>query len=354
MTVIGYGSVRGRDGDHFAAFRRDADVVDLRSLDTQLFAAGTLDAFLAAGPSTWAQLADAVRDAQATHALADVHPQLPFTVADYVDFYASEHHATNAGRIFRPDGAALPPNWKHLPVGYHGRSASLRVSGEPVPRPSGVLSADEFGPSQRLDFEAELAFVVGTRGQRIAVDDADRHVFGVSLLNDWSARDIQAFETQPLGPFLGKSFATSISPWITPLAALDGVRLPTRQDPQPLPHLRDDGRHGLDLDVEIAINGHVVSRPRFADMHWTYAQMLAHLTSNGAEVRTGDVFASGTVSGPERGQRGCLLELSWNGTDPLAVGAETRAWLRDGDEVSIRASAGSIALGDVTSIVVAG
>jgi fumarylacetoacetase len=184
-----------------------------------------------------------------------------------------------------------------------------------------------------LDFEAEVAFVVGVPGTRIAEADADQHVFGVCLLNDWSARDIQAFETVPLGPFLGKSFATSISPWITPLAALEPYRL---------------GAFGLDIDLEVRINDCVVSRPRFADMYWTYAQLLAHLTSNGSTVRTGDVFASGTVSGPEPGQRGCLLELSWNGTEPLALADGTsRSWLADGDEVVIRASSGSVSLGEV-------
>jgi fumarylacetoacetase len=262
-----------------------------------------------------------------------VRPVLGFTVADYVDFYASEHHAGNAGRIFRPGAEPLPANWRHMPIGYHGRSGSVVASGAPIVRPSGMLGPDEFAPTRRLDFEAELAFVVGLPGSRIAAAEADEHVFGVCLLNDWSARDIQAFETVPLGPFLGKSFATSVSPWITPLAALADRRI---------------GEAGLDIDLEVRINGHVVSRPRFADMRWTYAQMLAHLTSNGSSVRTGDLFASGTVSGPEPGQRGCLLELTWNGSEPITLpDGSTRRWLEDGDEVMLTAEAGPITLGEV-------
>jgi fumarylacetoacetase len=258
---------------------------------------------------------------------------LGFTVADFVDFYASEHHAANAGRIFRPGSDPLPANWKRMPIGYHGRAGSVVASGTSIVRPSGVLGPDEFGPTARLDFEAEVAFVVGVPGTRIAVEEADRHVFGVCLLNDWSARDIQAFETVPLGPFLGKSFATSISPWITPLEALADHRIDA---------------FGLDVDLEVRVNAAVVSRPRFADMHWNYAQMLAHLTSNGSSVRTGDVFASGTVSGPDERQRGCLLELSWNGTQEVRLDdGTTRTWLADGDEVVITGTAGKVTLGAV-------
>ncbi|HKC27942.1 MAG TPA: fumarylacetoacetate hydrolase family protein [Jatrophihabitans sp.] len=353
-----YASVLGADGRRFAAVRYGDQVLDLGLVDPALFADGSLDAFLAAGPATWERVRAATAallgsDALQLLALDDVTPVLGFTVSDYVDFYASEHHAANAGRIFRPTGEPLPPNWKQLPVGYHGRSGSVVASGSPVRRPCGVLGPGRFGPSARLDFEAELAFVVGVPGSRIPVDAADQHIFGVCLLNDWSARDIQAFESVPLGPFLGKSFATSVSPWITPLAALSEVRLPVRQDPAPVEALRDDRRpHGLDIDLEVRINGRLVSRPPFARMYWTYAQMLAHLTSNGAAVRTGDLFASGTVSGPEPGQRGCLLELTWNGTQPLSLGdGSTRDWLVDGDEVVITATAGAVTLGEVRGTV---
>jgi fumarylacetoacetase len=339
-----YASVVGTDGRRFVAVRFGDGVLDLTALDAALFAAGTLDAFLASGPQTWAQVRAAVvstleADPVDLVPITDVRPVLGFTVGDYVDFYASEQHATNAGRIFRPGADPLPANWKHLPVGYYGRAGSIVASGTPIARPDGVRGPADFGPSQRMDFEAEVAFVVGAPGARIAEADAADHVFGVCLLNDWSARDIQAFETVPLGPFLGKSFATSISPWITPLAALDGHRV---------------GADDLDIELEVSINGTVVSRPPFRDMYWTYAQMLAHLTSNGAVARTGDVFASGTVSGPDPGQRGCLLELTWNGTEPITLAdGSTRTWLEDGDEVAISGAAGNVSLGEVRGQVVA-
>ena len=345
LDNLPYGSVVGRDGRRFAAVRYGDEVLDLSVVDPTLFADGSLDAFLAAGPLTWQRVRAETAALLKTGGLAlvqlsDVQPVLGFAIADYVDFYASEHHATNAGRIFRPDADPLPANWKHMPIGYHGRAGSIVASSTPVVRPHGMRGPGDFGPSMRMDFEAELAFVVGVPGSQIAAADADQHVFGVCLLNDWSARDIQAFETVPLGPFLGKSFATSIAAWITPLAALESHRA---------------GQGGLDIDMAVRLNGEVVSRPRFADMYWTYAQMLAHLTSNGAVVRTGDVFASGTVSGPDPGQRGCLLELTWNGTEPLNLSdGSTRAWLADGDEVAITADAGEVTLGEVRGTVVAG
>jgi fumarylacetoacetase len=344
LDNLPYAAVVGRDGRQFVALRYGNEVLDLGVVDSALFADGTLDTFLAAGPSTWQRVrADSAAllktGGLALVPLSDVQPVLGFTIGDYVDFYASEHHATNAGRIFRPGSDPLPANWKHMPIGYHGRAGSIVASGTPIIRPNGVRGPGDFGPTTRLDFEAELAFVVGVPGTRLAEEDADQHVFGVCLLNDWSARDIQAFETVPLGPFLGKSFATSISPWVTPLAALDGRR-------------RDGA--GLDIDLEVRINDQLVSRPRYADMHWSYAQMLAHLTSNGSAVRTGDVFASGTISGPDRTRRGCLLELSWNGTEPVTLGdGSSRTWLEDGDEVAISASAGSVTLGAVRGRVVA-
>jgi fumarylacetoacetase len=345
LDNLPYASVRARDGRRFAAVRFGDAVLDLALVDPALFAEGTLDALLAAGPETWARVrgdAAALLESGGLELmpLDDVDPVLGFTVADYVDFYASEDHATNAGRMFRPDGEPLPPSWKHMPLGYYGRAGSLVASGTPIRRPAGMLAPGRRGASERLDFEAELAFVVGVPGVRIAAADADQHVFGVCLLNDWSARDIQGFETVPLGPFLGKSFATSISPWITPLAALAPYRV---------------GDFGLDVELTVAINGQVVSRPRFARMHWTYADMLAHLTSNGTTTRPGDVFASGTVSGPVPGERGCLLELTWNGTEPLELGdGETRQWLCDGDEVVIGAAAGSVSLAEVRGRIEAG
>ncbi|MGH3306128.1 MAG: fumarylacetoacetase [Nocardioides sp.] len=289
----------------------------------------------------------------------EVELHLPVEVADYVDFYCSLEHATNVGRIFRPDAEALLPNWRHLPVGYHGRAGTVVASGSDVVRPSGQrkppdAGAPTYGPSTRLDIEAELGFVAGTPsalGDHVGVDDFAQHVFGLVGLNDWSARDIQAWEYVPLGPFLGKSFATSISHWVTPLAALDAawVDLPG-QDPDPLPYLQGSAARGLDIDVEIELNGEVVSRPPYASMYWSPAQMLAHMTVNGASLRTGDLFASGTISGAERDQRGSFLELSWGGKEPFGDG---RAFLQDGDEVVLRYTApgsggGRIALGDVS------
>ena len=295
--------------------------------------------------------------------LGEVELHLPVEVADYVDFYCSLEHATNVGRIFRPDAEALLPNWRHLPVGYHGRAGTVVASGTDVVRPSGQrkppdADAPTYGPSTRLDIEAELGFVVGAPSalaSRVGVDDFAGHVFGLVGLNDWSARDIQAWEYVPLGPFLGKSFATSISHWVTPLAALDAawVDLPG-QEPEPLPYLQGSAARGLDIDVEVELNGEVVSRPPYASLYWSPAQMLAHMTVNGASLRTGDLFASGTISGAEREQRGSFLELSWGGKEPFGDG---RSFLEDGDEVVLRYTApgsagGRIALGEVAGTVV--
>lgn len=365
LNHLPYGAVVDGSGRRYAAVRFGDAVLDLAEIDADLFGEGSLDRFLAAGPVVWAQVRAAVADRLAADRsplvpLTDVTEVLGFSPADYVDFYASRDHATNAGRIFRPDGEPLPANWLHLPVGYHGRAGSLVPSGTDVRRPVGLLGPAEYGPSRRLDFEAEVAFVVGVPGERIATDRADEHVFGVCLLNDWSARDIQRFETVPLGPFLGKSFATSIATWITPLAALADARVPaTAQEPPPVGHLREDGRTALDLTLRVSINGSDVSRPRFAEIYWSYAQLLAHLTSNGAAVRTGDVFASGTVSGPRRDQEGCLLELTRNGAEPLLLAdGSIRDWLADGDEVVVTASAGrseaALTLAPVRGRVVAG
>jgi fumarylacetoacetase len=294
--------------------------------------------------------------------LADLTMHLPVEVADYVDFYASLDHASNVGRIFRPDGEALLPNWRHLPVGYHGRAGTVVASGTPIRRPSGqragvstgsTTGTPAYGASARLDIEAELGFVVGvgsTLGTPVSYDAFADHVFGVLGLNDWSARDIQAWEYVPLGPFLGKSFATSVSHWVTPIEALAAawVDLPG-QDPEPLPYLGPGATRGIDIDVEVELNGEVVSRPPYRSMYWSPAQMLAHLTVNGASLRTGDLYASGTISGPEPDQRGSFLELSWGGTEPFGDG---RTFLEDGDEVVLRYTApgtggGRIALGEV-------
>ncbi len=320
----------------------------------------SLNAFLGLGPHAWASGRDwlvlvltdpSYRDAIAPHLipLADTVLHLPIEVADYVDFYASEHHARNVGRIFRPDSPGLPPSWMHLPIGYHGRAGTVVVSGTDVVRPHGqrngsVGAPPEFGPSTRLDIEAELGFVVGgatTRGTRVDLDAAPDHLFGVVLLNDWSARDIQAFESVPLGPFLGKSFATSISAWVTPMAAFEDARVsvPGQADPLPMPYLRGEQvARGLDLHLEVRVNETVVSTPHARELHWSPEQMLAHLTVNGASLRDGDLLGSGTISGPEKSSRGSLLELSWGGTEPLTLDdGTTRDFLEDGDVVTMTA-----------------
>ncbi|WP_271219691.1 fumarylacetoacetase [Streptosporangium carneum] len=344
-------------------------VVDLAgALHDEVFATGSLNAFLARGATAWRDTRAVIQNKLSTD-VAAVEPHmvpleqvtlhLPIEVADYVDFYCSLEHASNLGRMFRPDEEPLKPNWRHLPVGYHGRAGTVVVSGTPVVRPSGQRGAGVFGPSAKLDIEAELGFVVGAPtalGERAG--RFEDHVFGVTLVNDWSARDIQAWEYVPLGPFLGKSFATSISPWITPLAALSEARVAGReQEPQPLDYLRREEPWGLDLTLEIALNGEVVSRPPYRGMYWTPEQMLAHMTVNGASLRTGDLYASGTVSGPEPDQRGSLIELTWNGTEPLKLpDGSARAFLEDGDTVTITASAPGpggtvITLGEVSGTV---
>jgi fumarylacetoacetase len=335
-------------------------VLDLAGLtEDPVHRTGSLNAFMALGPRAWASLRAQVtewltepscRRTVEPHLfdLAEVGLHLPVEVADYVDFYSSEQHATNLGRILRPGTEPLTPNWKHLPIGYHGRSGTVVVSGTPVVRPCGQLpddAAPAFGPTRRLDVEVEVGFVVGVpteRGERVPVEAFPDHVFGVCLVNDWSARDVQAWEYRPLGPFLGKSFLTSVSPWVVPLAALEAARVPPPpRDPEPLPYLRDDEHPwGLDLTLELSVNGEVLSRPPFAGTYWTAPQQLAHLTVNGARLRTGDLFASGTVSGPGRDQVGSLIELTDGGRQPVRLAdGSTRTFLEDGDVVTIRATA---------------
>ncbi|HEY2206202.1 MAG TPA: fumarylacetoacetate hydrolase family protein [Pseudonocardia sp.] len=336
----------------------------------ELLTAANLDPLLAEGSRAWrevhewlgATLADPEPLAGYGHAPAAVTSLLPFTVADYVDFYACEQHAVNAARILRPDAEPLAANWRHLPVGYHGRSATVRASGAPVRRPHGPRGPGDFGPTRALDFECELGFVVGgpatTPGEPVPMDATGEHLFGVVLLNDWSARDVQAWESRPLGPLLGKAFATSISAWVTPWDELAAARVdPPPRDPEPLPYLHGDADRGLELAVEVRINDEVVSRPPSEALYWTAPQLLAHLTCGGATVQPGDLLGSGTLSGPERAQRGCLLELSWGGREPLALacGGEL-TYLRDGDEVLITASAvavggGRVELGEVRGTV---
>ncbi|WP_329412595.1 fumarylacetoacetase [Streptomyces sp. NBC_00704] len=369
-----------RLGDH--VLDAGAAARALGSSHAALLAAPTLNPLMAAGRPVWTQVRRELTEWVTSPAhratveplfrpLSAVTLHLPFQVADYVDFYSSEHHARNVGAIFRPDTAdTLLPNWKHLPIGYHGRSGTVVVSGTDVVRPSGQRKAPSdpapvFGPSVRLDIEAEVGFVVGTpspQGSPVAMSDFREHVFGLCLLNDWSARDLQAWEYVPLGPFLAKSFATSVSAWITPLEALDAARVaPPARTHALLPYLDDAAAEpaGYDLRISVALNGHTISEPPFATMYWTAAQQLAHLTVNGASLRTGDLYGSGTVSGPEPDQRGSLLEMTWNGRDPLELPDGKRTFLEDGDIVTLSAQAPGpdgtpVGLGEVSGRVTAG
>jgi fumarylacetoacetase len=358
-----------------------------------LFSGPDLNPFLTAGPAVWQRTRDRliglldlgdteIQDAslgdQVLVKRERVKMALPVAVGDYVDFYSSLEHATNLGRIFRPDGEPLAANWRHLPVGYHGRAGSVVLSGTPITRPHGQRgpqgSSDlpTFGPTERLDIELELAFVTGNGkplGQPIRAEEAEDTIFGFVLLNDWSARDIQAWEYVPLGPFLGKSFATSISPWVVPLEALKPYRRPAPQQvPPPLPHLRTAGEWGLDIELSVELRtaadraedraGTTIASTNAAGLYWTAPQQLAHASSNGARVRAGDLFASGTISGSGPAEAGSLIELTWNGATPIVVtDGEERTFLEDGDEVTIRGHASAperprIGFGEVTGRVV--
>jgi fumarylacetoacetase len=354
-----------RLGEHIVDLARLAadGVAGLHEVAGESLGRESLNAFMARGPACWRAVRDRLTElvcdrgarAAVEHALvpadaATLH--LPVEVADYVDFYSSIEHATNLGRLFRPDAEPLLPNWRHLPVAYHGRAGTVVVSGTPIRRPRGQRrSGDEvtFGPSERLDIELEVGIVIGAPsppGRPVAVADAPDHVFGLALVNDWSARDIQAWEYQPLGPFLGKSFATTMAAWVTPLDALAGCRVPgPDQSPEPQPYLRRAGDWALALDLSVGLRPsggtgeEEVSRTSFAGLYWNFPQQIAHLTVNGAHLRTGDLLASGTVSGPDPGSEGSLIERTRGGAEPLTVAGVTRTFLEDGDEVVLRASA---------------
>ena len=340
----------------------------------------TLNALMALGPTAWSGLRGRLSEllgadtcpagprrsavARCLVPLREATMLLPARVGDYTDFYASVFHATNVGALFRPDSPLLP-NYKWVPVGYHGRASSLVISGTPVRRPHGQskpagAAAPVFGPCQNLDYELELAALVGpgnALGTTIPLARAEENIFGVCLLNDWSARDIQSWEYQPLGPFLAKNFATTISPWVVSLEALAPFRAPAFArpvgDPAPLPYLADAADHahgGLDLTLEVFLltpqmrragtAPHRLSRGNFSSMYWTLAQLLTHHASNGCNLAPGDLLGSGTVSGPEKDSRGCLLELTTGGREPLTLpGGETRTFLQDGDEVIFRGGA---------------
>lgn len=298
---------------------------------------------------------------------SEIENLLPVEIPDYTDFYSSLHHATNVGTMMRGADNALQPNWKHLPVAYHGRASSVVVSGTDIHRPHGQRGAGDFGPCKLLDFEVEMGFFVGpgsSLGNPIPIDEAAEHIFGMVLVNDWSARDIQKWEYVPLGPFLAKSFATSISPWVVTMEALEPFRLPMpQQDPEPLPYLcwSDDRLYDIQIDVtlkpEATGDAQRIASTNTRHLYWTAAQQLAHHCVNGCNMRTGDLLASGTISGPDPTSRGSLLELSWRGSEPLQLaGGSTRTFLEDGDEVTMSAfSQGDgfrVGFGDVSGKIV--
>ena len=342
VVSVGGGAPRPalRDGDEVLVIERlPVDDAELREALDQ----PTLNAVIELGPQAWGAVQRAAADAPRI-AIGETIPLLPIRIPDYVDFYASLEHATNFGRIFRPGTPPVRDNWRHMPIAYHGRASTVVVSGTTIRRPHGQTALGELQPTRQLDLEAELGYVCGpTTTGPIEIDRAHEHIFGVVLVNDWSARDVQRAEYEPLGPFLGKSFATSMSAWITPLAALAAARAqPPPQDPPPAPYLRAEDPWLLDVEIEIEINGNTVSRPPARNLYWTPAQMLAHLTVNGAQLSAGDLFASGTISGPQPGTEGSLAEIH---------GGER--WLEDGDEVTVRGRAGAVELGAVRGRIAA-
>ena len=334
---VGPDGLLWRDGD---------EAVDLSGLGG-VFAQPSLNPLMAQGRPAWGAATAAARGHDGPRIpLPHAGFRLPFEVADYVDFYSSLEHATNLGRMFRPDQEPLLPNWRWLPVAYHGRAGSVVVSGTDVVRPKGQRKAPDedaptFGPTRRLDFELELGFVVGVPtelGEAVPVEAFADHVFGLVLVNDWSARDIQAWEYVPLGPNLGKSFQTSVSAWVTPLEVLEDVRVGAPpQEPRPLEHLAGGRDWGLDITLDVELNGETISRGNARTLYWTLPQQLAHATSNGARLRTGDLMASGTISGPEPGSEGSMIELF-----------RGERFLEDGDELVLRGhAANGVELGSV-------
>ena len=365
-------------GTHLLDLYRCAEVGLLPRTLIAACQAPVLNPLMSLGPRAWTLLRETVtqllhtsakpalrkRVEEALHSIAGATLYRPIDIPNYTDFYASIHHATRVGSIFRPDTPLLP-NYKHLPIGYHGRASSIVASGIPVFRPRGqtkpvtpsISNGPRFGPSYQLDFELELAFYIGQPnplGTPISIAKAQQHLFGVSLLNDWSARDIQSWEYQPLGPFLGKNFATTIAHWVTPMAALEPFRRPAaprgKGDPRPLSYLRNaaDQRQGaIDIKLEAFLTTRSsrknelppfrISLTDSRELYWTPAQLVAHHTSNGCNLQVGDILATGTISGPAISSAGCLLELTRNGAQPLALSTgETRTWLEDGDEVILR------------------
>jgi len=376
LNNLPYGSfLTSQSGGHIHCGVAIGDfILDVSALETggllgvasgePVFSNGRWNALMAKGPDTWAafrqQLTDILR-ANSRHKSqtgpyliprAGTRLVMPFQVSHYTDFYSSYHHASNVGAIFRGDKNALPPNWLHMPLGYNGRASSVVISGTEVRRPWGQIKgpddpAPRFAPSDQFDFELELGAIVGVASDKpISVARADANIFGYLLLNDWSARDIQAWEYQPLGPFQAKATATTISPWIVTKAALQPFRCatPARQVPL-LPHLQDTGPmlYDIDLQVNLAPAGGVpttLTRTNYDQMYYSAAQQLAHHTTSGCRMEVGDILGSGTISGPQKHQRGSLLELGWGGTDPATLkSGEPRSFLQDGDRVQLQGAA---------------
>lgn len=336
-------------------------------LTDDIFLQDTLNDFISDGKKTWRLVRNRISDLFEVNntvlrdhkkhrdavlfALSDIEMKLPVQIGDYTDFYSSKEHATNIGKMFRDPENALLPNWLHLPVGYHGRSSTIVPSGTPVKRPKGQTMPKDaktpvFGPSKMIDFELEMAFITtdaNLMGEAIAVEEAENYIFGLVLFNDWSARDIQRWEYVPLGPFLAKNFASSISPWIVTLDALEPFRVkgPT-QEPEPLPYLKQSGKNSFDIHLEAELvtkdgTGTTIARSNFKYMYWTIAQQLAHHTVNGCKVNSGDMMGSGTISGSSEDSYGSMLELAWQGSKPIQLSnGETRTSIQDFDTVVLR------------------
>ena len=336
-------------------------------LPDDVFLQDTLNDFIALGRPVWravrnrlAEIFDESNDTlkgnvahqnKALFPVSQVQMLMPVFVQDYTDFYSSIEHATNVGKMFRDPDTALLPNWKHIPVGYHGRSSSIVISGMDLHRPKGQrmapgAEAPTFGPSVRMDFELELAFITGEGkplGHRIKAEEADEYIFGMVLFNDWSARDIQKWEYVPLGPFLGKNFGSSISPWVVTMDALEPFKVAgPEQDPPVLPYLKTEGKNNYDIKLEVELapdgkEGTVISRSNYKYMYWNQRQQLAHHTVNGCNINAGDMMASGTISGKSKDSYGSMLELSWAGKEPITLDTgETRTFIEDGDTISMR------------------
>lgn len=377
LENLPFGVFKPRDGAARIGVALGELVVDLSVLqeaghfpdlqDQRLFARDALNEFLALGGSAWRRVRDILQKLLAAdtgilrddkklrervfHKQSEVAMQLPVEIGDYTDFYSSYHHAHNVGTMLRGPENALMPNWKWLPVAYHGRASSIVISGTEVRRPKGQVKppdapAPVFGPTKSFDYELETAFLIGPGnglGEPIPIDHAKDHIFGLVLMNDWSARDIQAWEYQPLGPFLAKNFCTSISPWVVTLEALEPFRKPLpKQDPEPLPYLRAENDFTFDIQLEAKLQTtklnepHRITATNFQNLYWSISQQLAHHTIGGCNLQPGDLLASGTISGATEESRGCMLELTWRGANPLKLpSGEERKWLEDGDTLSI-------------------